>query len=295
MAMTQTTTANTPTWYDQLSNQFGNTISGALSNVSNLGNNWYNQPTVAGLDPLQQAGLSMAEGASGQWRPQMQNAGQTLGTAVSQAQGASNYDPNMVNQLMNPYLTGAQQATINESNRNLFQNVLPQVNSTFTGAGQFGSTRNADFTNRAIQNQQSTLTDALAKANYGALDAAQKNALSWGQLGTQGAQVLGGLGQYQTALGQNQAQQSWQDVQNTLGAGEVGQKNQQAGLDAAYKDWLARLSVPMEMFKGLASMVPPTTQLYQQNQTVTGTPISGQSSSSNDLLAILMAGAGIGK
>lgn len=232
----------------------------------------------------------MAEAASGQWRPQMQNAGQTLGTAVQQAQGASNYDPNMVNRLMNPYLQGAQQATINESNRNLFQNVLPQVNSTFTGAGQFGSTRSADFTNRAIQNQQSTLTDALAKANYGALDNAQNRALQWGQLGTQGAQTLGALGQYQTALGQNQAQQSWQDVQNTLGAGAVGQQNQQAALDAAYEDWLARLSVPMEMFKGLSGMMQPTTALYQQNQTRTDTPVSGGSSSLDNLLSIFAAG-----
>ncbi len=364
---TTVSAADTPTWYDQLAGQFGNTISGALNNVNNLGTTgWYKQPLVAGFDPLQQQGFTAAAGTPGQWQGQYQTgqntmagaqplwgqagnlAGQmssglaggqgvmgqgqqALGQGIQGTMAASQFNPNSVNQFMNPYLQQSANALTQQSNQNLFEKVLPGVNSTFAGQGQFGSTRNADFTNRAIRDQQQNLTNSLGQLNYGAMNNAQQQALNWGQLGTQGAANIGSMGAQMGQLGQNMAalpsniygaqasqlgniagglsslgaqqgqyglsgqQQRWQDVQGLMGTGQVGQQNQQQAMTAAYQDWMSRLTTPMGQLGALTQMLPQISQLYQQNRTTVNAPTGGGSMSSMDyLLPMLLAGAGLG-
>jgi len=90
---TATQAALTPTWYDQLAQQFGNTTSGALTNVANLSNNWYNQPLVAGQTADQQALAASGMDAVGQWSPSYLQAQGTVNSAAplwGQATAASN-------------------------------------------------------------------------------------------------------------------------------------------------------------------------------------------------------------
>lgn len=121
--------------------------------LKNVQNNWYSQ--------------SPTQGALGQY---------------------AQFNPTQQQQFMNPYVQNVVNANTQQSNQNLMENILPNVNSTFTGAGQFGSSRNADFTNRAIRDQQQTL----ANTNAGALMQAQQNAgtqyADWTKTGLSAAQ-----------------------------------------------------------------------------------------------------------
>lgn len=284
------TSQATPTWYDQLSKSFADTLAGGVNNVGGLNANWYSDPLVQGLDPLQQNAITAAGTFGGTWQPGLNAAGTTTANAVTQAQDASTFDPTKTTQFMNPYLQGAQTATINASNKNLFQDVMPKINSTFAGTGQFGSTRNADFMNKAIDNQQRTLTDSIGNLNYGAQTEAFKNQLGWGQLGTQGAQVMGGLGNYQMNQGNATAENTWNDLLKQLGIGGIDQAQGQKELDASYNDWQKQLTLPMELMKTMSSILPNMTQLYNGNTTQVSMPNTAQSGGLEQILAAILAG-----
>jgi hypothetical protein len=131
------------------------------------------------------------------------------------------YDPSKVQSYVNPYVEGGLSAANRLTSQNLTENVLPEINSTFTGQGQFGSTRNAEFQNRAIRDTQQSIADANAKAMvgaYGQADTAYRDILSkQGMMGREGltlaqqAQQLGGqLGYQGLSLGQQDIQQGGQ-------------------------------------------------------------------------------------
>jgi hypothetical protein len=98
------------------------------------------------------------------------------------------YNPAQQQTFMNPYTQDAAQETMRLSNQNLTENVLPQVNSTFTGAGQFGSSRNADFNNRAIRDNQTSLNGALSTMFMKANDTANTQYKDWTQQGINAGQ-----------------------------------------------------------------------------------------------------------
>lgn len=58
---------------------------------------------------------------------------------------------------MSPYTSGVVDEISRLGARNLSENLLPAVNSTFTGGGQFGSSRNADFTARAVRDANESI------------------------------------------------------------------------------------------------------------------------------------------
>ena len=121
--------------------------------LNNLMSNWYSQ--------------SPTQGALGQY---------------------AQYNQSTADQFMNPYISNVIDANTQQSNQNLLENVLPGVNSTFTGAGQFGSTRNSDFTERAIRNNQQTLANTNATSLYNAQNSALTNYQNWTQMGINAGQ-----------------------------------------------------------------------------------------------------------
>lgn len=140
--------------------QTGQALAGGLQDLMGQGgyindtmNNWYN--------------AAPGQGALGQY---------------------ATWNQNNQQQFMNPYVNNVVNEQARLSNQNLFENVLPQVNSTFAGAGQFGSTRNADFTNRAIRDQQYNLAGQQGNTLMQAQQAAGQQYKDWTQMGTQAAQ-----------------------------------------------------------------------------------------------------------
>ena len=108
------------------------------------------------------------------------------------AQGAlgqyAQYNPTQLNQFTNPYTTNVVNANNTLSNQNLMENVLPGINSTFTGDGQFGSTRNAEFAQRAIRDNQQTLNNTNANVMMNAQNQANTNYHNWTQMGVNAGQ-----------------------------------------------------------------------------------------------------------
>lgn len=174
---------------------------------------------------------------------------QNMGGALSKAAGyldpAANYiksgtngsefSADKLSQYTNPYLTGVNNEIARLANQNLTENVLPGVNSTFTGAGQFGSTRNGDFVARALRDNQATisgqqakvLADAQAQGLQLAQGAADRNlqaGAQTGQLSNIAQGVAAGYGsQANTQINQGQA---------TLGVGQ-GQLGAASGQQSA--------------------------------------------------------------
>ena len=219
------------------------------------------QPYLTSVDQAQQA----AQGYTGQIGQAAQGtqAGQAtvagalpyLQQAAGGLQAASAYNPSQLNQFLNPYTQQAAQATVSDLTRNLQEKILPEVNTTFTGAGQFGSSRNKEFEARAIRDTQEAAAKALAQANYGAYTSAQQAYSDWANKQLQSAQGLGNLagqqaqiGATQGTLGTQQANIINQQAQNTL---------QSAGLDQN------QASLVSNIFQNLA-----TTQGQLTNQEV---------------------------
>jgi hypothetical protein len=235
--------------------------------------NWYNQPLSTGITPDQQNAFNTMSG---------NNAVGTWGGGLSQASGLyqqnANYDPNKMTQFLNPYTQDANQATIDASNRNLFENILPNVNSTFTGAGQFGSSRNADFTARAIRDQQMGLDSALAKQNAADFTQANQNYLNWAQQGNQSASGLTGVSGTGSQLTQ-------QDITNQLTAANTGQQLQQTTLDKGYQDWLQQQQFPISGLNSISSAIGNISRGVQPN---ISTPVA-QPDNVSKVLAALQA------
>ena len=204
-----------PDWYQQAQM----TMAGQGAALAGQDYQTYQGPRVAALTPDQLNAAQIQRNVASGTQPD-----------PSQLQGSINYglsgfDPNEVQKYMSPYTSGV----INEIGRlgqqNLTENVMPDVNSTFTGAGQFGSDRNAEFLQRGIRdNSYNTLgqqSQALQAAEAGALSNynqwhqnAIPNATSAANLATTQAGVLNTYGSQEQAQGQNNLNMAYQDFQN---------------------------------------------------------------------------------
>lgn len=219
--------------------------------------NWYNQPLSTGTTPMQQR----------VWDTAMSNPQQQWFSPLQQAsslyQQGSTFDPNQLQQHLNPYLQDANQATVNLSNQNLFQNVLPNVNSTFAGTGQFGSSRNADFTNRAIRDQQQTLSNTLANANLQGWNQANQDYLNWAKMGQSAASGLQGVAGTGSTIEQT-------GMTNMFNAAQQQQAQEQSTLDKAYQDYLTRQQYPLSAVGALSTAVKNIGGVQQPNINVPG-------------------------
>jgi hypothetical protein len=174
----------------------------------------YTGTEVAGLTDAQKQGIGYAPGL-------MQQGNKWLS-------GAGDYDPNKVQDYLNPYTEGALSAANRLTSQNLTENILPGVNSTFTGAGQFGSTRNAEFGNRAIRDTQQAIADANAKSMVGA----------YGQAS----------GDYMKML-TNQGTLGQQAITQGMGLTGTEQQNNQQQVEGALAAWQRNRTMPLDMFK----------------------------------------------
>lgn len=173
-----------------------------------------------------QAQINSASGALNNMGGALNKASGYLDPAAGYIQAGTNgseFSADKMSQYMNPYTKGVTDEIARLGNQNLMENVLPGVNSTFTGAGQFGSTRNGDFVARALRDNQATITGQQAKvlsdAQSQALQLAQGSADRQLQAGAQTGQ-LSNIAQGVAAGYGNQAGQQINQGQATLGVGQ---------------------------------------------------------------------------
>lgn len=182
---------------------------------------------VAPLTAMQQQAAQGVQANQGVWQPYEQKAGQSL------------YDT--VGNYMSPYTDSVVNRIAQLGERNLTENLLPQVNSTFAGAGQFGSTRNADFTNRALRDANESILGQQASALQTGYQNASQNALQDMSRQAQVGQLISQLG--------------YQDTGMLDTMGQELQAQQQKNMDLANTDYTNQLNYPKQQLSFLSDII----------------------------------------
>lgn len=230
----------------------------------------YGEQRIADFTPDQQAAFELTREGIGAFRPYYDE-------AADLARSSYGFDQDRFDTFMNPYVGQVVDEIGRLGTERLMEDMLPGVNTTFTGAGQFGSSRHADFTNRALRDNAREVMGQQAQAlasgfqdQMGAYQTDQAKQFSTGQ-------YLGNLGtNWQAATGQ--------DAAALQGIGGMQQALDQSNLDLAYSDFLTQQQWPYEQL-GFASDI------------MSGVPSSSsqitQQESGNPLNQVIGAGMGI--
>lgn len=284
----QQTAQNLAGAYQPQLGQAQQAVSGALGAYSGL---------TGGVDPNLQNALNGITGAGSSLYDQAAN----LYTSGAQ------FDPSQLNQYLNPYLSGVVGEIGRLGQERLEQQMLPALTGQFSSLGQFGSARQAALMADAAKQSQREVLGTQSTALNTAYNQAMQDYLNWSQQQNAAAQGLMGIGgqqaQQQIAAGQlgQNAYQSAQnlalqqaqaqagtalDVGSSLGnlaqagqqmgladigmltaAGQMGQQQQQAQLDAQYKNQLAQQQYPWQQLGNYAQLfgagTPQSTTSWQ--------------------------------
>lgn len=253
--MATTTTTDTSSQIPAFLQSRLESLLGRAEGVSQQGYTPYGGPRVAATTPDQAAAQALTRTNVGSYQP-MVNQAQNLYTQ------AGTYNPADVEQFRNPYTTNVANQIATLGNRNLTENVLPGVNNTFTGAGQFGSRRNYDFTNRAIRDNQEAISQAQGTALFNSENAAQTNYANSQQRAGNAAAGLGSL------AGQAQGFQN-ADVAALNASGAAQQGQTQKNYDTAYQDFLTQQNYPKEQLNFLSGAIRGNPMPTSTTQTTT--------------------------
>lgn len=263
--LTSSSTSNTqlPGWLNQYLQQ----LAGSSATTASQPYQTYSGPRIASLTPDQLQAQQVTEQNVGSYQPAFDAAS----NAYSGGASTGNLDPNSFASFWNPYTSQVTDTIAQLGNRNLEENVLPAVNNTFTSSGQFGSSRNADFTNRALRDNQEAISQAQGQAlNTGFQNNVQnsQNAL---QQQLQSGQLQQGLGLATQGAGLTDA-----SALNTVGQQQQNQTQQNYNL--GYQDFLTQQQWPYQQesyFSGILNGTPTPTSTTQTN-TTPGPSTTGQ-------------------
>jgi hypothetical protein len=166
-----------------------------LQDIANLGQNAVQQGGVAGFSPLQQQAFQMAPDIAFSGAGSMGAGSQLLGEA------GTTTAPDVIADYMNPYTRSVVDEMGRLQQRNIQENVLPNLGAAAVGTGQFGSRRQSQITGQALRDMQS---DLLGK-QMGALQSGYTQAGTMAQndltRALQAGQAFGNLGTQQQGLG----------------------------------------------------------------------------------------------
>ena len=206
----------------------------------------YGQDTgqIAGLDPLQNQAITNTQSNQGNYLPL--------------TDAAANRTSSIVGQYMSPYTDSVVNRIAQLGQRNLSENLMPQVNSTFNGAGQFGSTRNSNFMNNALRDTQ----DAVLGQQSTAL-----------QTGFQNAMTNAYNDQNRLAnLGQQVQTQGFADAGALSTAGQQRQGLAQQNMTLANQDWQGQTNYQKDQLGWLSNIIRGLPAGQQSSVTQTTTP-----------------------
>jgi hypothetical protein len=282
MQGTQTSTgsSSTPDWYSD----YIKGIAGKGLELAGAGDQQpIPQQSVAGFTPDQAQAFQQVRQNQGNWQPAVQGALAATSAVPGQATGAAGSanaavagpsqswtDPGTSAKYMSPYTSSVVNEIARLGNQNFDENIMPKINASMIGSGQFGSTRNADVLGKAGRDVQANISGQQAGAlesgystagNLFNQDATRaqtqqqtqaQTALAGGQLTTQAGL---GAGQQLGALGQTQAGLGLQDAQALQAVGQQQQQLQQLGLDTDYNNTVARNQAGWNNLNNLNSIV----------------------------------------
>jgi hypothetical protein len=324
---TTNTTSTLPDWLAGTQKQ----ITGAATQVAARPYSPYPNQRIAGFTPDQQKSFDITNQEAGSWAPFIGQSQQGIQSALSKSaygagspliqQGAgmsatdsatplvsaaSQTFPGAAADYMSPYQDQVISRLADLGNRNLFENILPNINDTFIKAGQFGSSRNGDFTERAIRDTQEAIQGQAANSlNTGYQTAGQlfgqdqsrlaglagtvgnlttadaQRLLSSGQAlgaltGQDATTALQGARQY-ADLGNQQQSQYLRDATALSVQGGQQQAQNQKNEDLAYQDFTNQRDYDKNQIDWLSGVVSGQRQPASTNvttQTPGASPIS---------------------
>lgn len=251
-ATTQTSTTSTIPPYIQAYSQAN------LSKADALAANpyqTYTGPRVAGFsDPTNQS-FALTQANQGNWQSPLNQA-----TAMTQSAGSTGVDQSVLNQYLSPYISGVTDRIAQLGQRNLTENLLPSVNQSFAGSGQWGSSRHADFTNNAVRDANESILGQQSLALQQAQDSAMSNYQTAQNRSLNAGQQLG-------ALAGQQQQYGAQDAASLSAIGAQQEAKTQQNLDVAYQDFQNQQQYPKDQVNWLSNLV--TGQPMSSTQTTT--------------------------
>jgi hypothetical protein len=200
-------------------------------------------PRIAALSPQEQQAYQMTSANVGNYKPYLQAAGNYIAGSTQ-----SFTDPGIAAQYMNPYTQNVVAGIGAAAGRNLYENILPQVNRTFVGGGTFGGSRSAEFTARAVR-------DANAAALSAQNEALQKGYTSgMEQFNTEANRYLTAAERAQ-ALGQGVQSMAGTDTAALEAAGAAQRGMDQRSLDLLREDFEAQRDYGYNQARRFADIV----------------------------------------
>jgi hypothetical protein len=217
----------------------------------------YQGPRIADFTALQQQAFEKTPQAAQAYEPYMAEASRSAADVTQQ--------------FMNPYTQNVVNRIGELGTRTLKEQVLPGIEGEMIRAGQFGGTRQAELTGRAIRDATEGISaqqsQALERGFAQSLGAAQQEQTRQGALASQAQQLgLTGLGALQQAGGMQQAQT-------------------QRNLDLAASDFERQFAYPQEQVKGMIGALQGVAPAVPKAATKVGMEVPGVMSPS--LLASL--------
>lgn len=290
--------AGVPDWYSEY-------IRGIAGKGVELAGNAANSPvpqqSIAGFTPDQERAFAAIRANQGSWIPSVQRANGAFEQSAQVAQGAAgaansavagpaaNFTDN-VSKYMSPYTSSVVNEIARLGNRNFDENVMPKINASMIGSGQFGSERNAGVLSRAGRDVQADITGQQASAleqgystagNLFSQDANRQQAqqATQAQTALAGGQLAAGA---LTTTGTNIGSQGNQiaglnaaDATALQASGQQQQQLAQTGLDTDYNNLVGQQNFDWTNLNNLNSIVRgaqlPTTQTAVNNGPLTRT------------------------
>ncbi len=185
-------------------------------------------PRIASFSPQELQAYNMVSQNVGSYKPYTTAAGNYIAGSTR-----SFTDPSIVAQYMNPYTQNVVSGIGSAAGRNLYENLLPQVNRTFVGGGTFGGSRSAEFTARAVRDANAA---ALSEQNKALREGYESG---MGQFNTEAGRYLTAADRA-LALGQGVQSMAGIDAAALEAAGRQQQAKEQASLDLLRSDWEAQ-------------------------------------------------------
>lgn len=239
-----------------------------LQDIANLGQNAVTQGGVAGFSPLQQQALQMAPNIAFAGSGSLGAASQLLGEA-----GATTM-PDVVADYMNPY-TGAVVGEMGRlAQRNIQENVLPNLGGAAIGTGQFGSRRQQQVTGNVMRDLQSDLIGRQ-------MQALQQGYTEAGKFAQGDLERAMNAGRSFTALGEEQQKLGLGGIKTLYDYGAQEQALGQKSMD-----------YPMAQAQAFANLMANTKVPMGQVQQTTGPEAGAYSNSPLSQIASLLAGIG---
>lgn len=286
------TVQSMPAWYSD----YTQGLIAKANAVAAEGYQPYDGQRIAGFTPDQNAAFDATRGNVGAWQPgtttgmdfTKQGGGtDVVGAAQPYMTAASGTTPGNIGAYMNPYTSDVIDWAGTQAQRQFNEKIMPELNSTFTRNGQYGSVAHQREADNAARSISSDLTDqslaarstayntagtqfqADAARQAGLASTAGTNAAMEGNLqlgaGNQAAQIAALM----SKLGLSDA-----SALETIGKEQQGQNQQ--NLDLGYSDFQAQRDYPKNTVDWLSSVIrgmnPPTTT----TETKTG-PLPGAS------------------